>query len=188
MTCCSTSATGTASKPCPASLPARPRPRFAWAGGTPGSSGCTASDIPSERLRSAIGQAELFAGSSGLESVRERESLSVGVDSARDSTSERPDRHPRLIAEEANMSCRGLLVVSDNAFPGWTASVDGTPAKIHTVDLAIRGIVEAGRHDITMSYHPLSVKAGLTLTVLGIAASFALALRREREGTAILAM
>jgi hypothetical protein len=86
-----------------------------------------------------------------------------------------------------SMACRGLLVIADNADRGWTATIDGVSAPIHTVDLAIRGIVvEGGLHRITMRYEPASVKWGLALTLLGIVAAIALAVRPERPRPAVL--
>lgn len=73
---------------------------------------------------------------------------------------------------EANMQCRGLVVLSDNYYPGWTATVDGRPARIWEAYTAIRGVeVEAGTHRIEMRYRPLTVRLGaltLLLSVMGL--------------------
>ncbi len=74
---------------------------------------------------------------------------------------------------EAKMQCRGLVVLSDNYFPGWTATVDGQPARIWEAYTALRGIeVEAGAHRIEMHYRPLTVRLGalmLLVSVIGLA-------------------
>jgi hypothetical protein len=73
----------------------------------------------------------------------------------------------------AEMQCQGLVVLSDNWYPGWTATVDGQPARIWEAYTAIRGVeVPAGSHQIEMHYHPLSVTLGawmLGLSVAGLA-------------------
>jgi hypothetical protein len=74
---------------------------------------------------------------------------------------------------QAHMQCRGLVVLSDNYYPGWTATVDGQTARMWEAYTAIRGVeVEAGTHRIEMHYRPLSVRLGalmLLLSVLGLA-------------------
>jgi len=55
----------------------------------------------------------------------------------------------------------GTLVVADAYYPGWQAEIDGTPASIYPVDVALRGVqVPAGTHHVTMQYLPQSIEAG----------------------------
>lgn len=55
----------------------------------------------------------------------------------------------------------GFLVVSDSWYPGWRATVDGSPAPILKANLALRAIpLEAGTREVRLLYDPLSVKAG----------------------------
>lgn len=55
----------------------------------------------------------------------------------------------------------GTLVLADAYYPGWEATVDGKPATIDPVDIALRGVqVPAGTHTVTMSYRPQSVELG----------------------------
>jgi hypothetical protein len=74
---------------------------------------------------------------------------------------------------KAEMQCQGLVVLSENWYPGWTATVDGQPATIWEAYTVIRGVeVPAGPHQIEMHYHPLSVTLGawmLGLSVAGLA-------------------
>jgi hypothetical protein len=59
----------------------------------------------------------------------------------------------------ANMSCPGMVIVSDTYFPGWRARVDGKAAEIYEVNAAMRGVlVPAGLHSVTMRYRPASVR------------------------------
>ena len=78
-------------------------------------------------------------------------------------------RHrPNAVEIAVEMRCRGLVILSDNYFPGWRATVDGQPAPIHEAYGAIRGVVvEKGSHTVRMVYRPLSVYAGAGLSLLG---------------------
>ena len=81
------------------------------------------------------------------------------------------------------MACTGLLVVSDNWYPGWRAQVDGRYEGIWKVNTVIRGIVvPAGKHEVVMRYLPFSVYFGLTCTFLGLAGAVVLQRRREKAG------
>jgi len=85
------------------------------------------------------------------------------------------------------MACRGVLVVSDNWFPGWHADVDGRDATILKIDTVIRGVVvDGGRHTVTMSYRPASVIIGFVLFLAGVGLT-AWAIRKDprRSGGAI---
>ncbi len=74
------------------------------------------------------------------------------------------------VAIAAEMQCRGMVVLSDNWYPGWTATVDGQPAKIWEAYTAMRGVeVPAGSHRIEMRYRPLSVFLGATMLGLSLA-------------------
>lgn len=69
---------------------------------------------------------------------------------------------------DVDMGCRGLLVVADAIAPGWKVSVDRRPAALHTADGFLRGVViPQGTHRVRMTYAPLSVYLGFTLTVFG---------------------
>lgn len=94
---------------------------------------------------------------------------------------------PSLVHVDVEMACKGLLVVSDNWYPGWSADVDGASAPIWKVNSVIRGIVvAAGRHSITMHYRPFSVYFGLLLTLLGLAAAIVLHRRHEPDAADLL--
>lgn len=49
----------------------------------------------------------------------------------------------------------GLVVLTDNYYPGWTAAVDGVPAKIYRVNHTNRGVfVRAGATSVGFSFEP----------------------------------
>jgi len=77
----------------------------------------------------------------------------------------------------ANMSCPGMVVLSDTWFPGWRALVDGKAAEIYEVNVAMRGVmVPGGLHTVTMRYRPASVIWGGLLTMLGILGALGISL------------
>ncbi len=83
------------------------------------------------------------------------------------------------VAIEARMNCRGLAVLSDTAFPGWKATVDGAPVAILEPYGALRGvIVERGLHRIEMHYEPRSALLGALMTAAGLLGACGLLLRQ----------
>ena len=49
----------------------------------------------------------------------------------------------------------GTIVVSQYAFPGWSATVGGDSASIDEVDGLVTGVaIEPGRHDVVLTYRP----------------------------------
>lgn len=67
-----------------------------------------------------------------------------------------------------DMRCRGMVVMSENNAPGWTAKVDGQPVPIYEAYTVLRGIVVGpGRHTIETRYRPMSVLAGAVCTFAG---------------------
>lgn len=62
----------------------------------------------------------------------------------------------------------GLLVLSENAYPGWTARVDGRPVPVETAAGLLRGVMlDEGHHQVEFAFRPASVYAGLALSALG---------------------
>ncbi len=78
-----------------------------------------------------------------------------------------PRHEPNYLRIEAQMECRGMVILSDTWFPGWRATVDGKSAKIERAYGMVRGVlVESGNHTIEMRYRPLSVYLGAALSLL----------------------
>ncbi|MGI8588914.1 MAG: YfhO family protein [Chloroflexia bacterium] len=76
---------------------------------------------------------------------------------------------PEHVEITADSPAAGLLILSDQAFPGWEAAVDGRAAPIITVDHALRGVyLTAGSHRVTFDYRPASFAWGAGLTGLGL--------------------
>ncbi|MGD9683996.1 MAG: hypothetical protein AB7W16_22740 [Candidatus Obscuribacterales bacterium] len=64
----------------------------------------------------------------------------------------------------------GFLVLADQDYPGWRASLDGAPARILTANGFTRAvsIPQAGDHEVVFEYHPDSFYLGLALAGLGL--------------------
>jgi uncharacterized membrane protein YfhO len=64
-----------------------------------------------------------------------------------------------------------LLVLSENHYPGWRASVDGQTVAVFRVNYNQRGVaLPAGNHLVTFVYRPKSVLIGLVISLLTLAA------------------
>ena len=84
---------------------------------------------------------------------------------------------PNRVSVEAEWP--GTLVLSEVAYPGWTAWVDGQETGIEVVGGLLRGVrLAAGDHEIMFRYRPWTVFLGVGLTLL---ASLTLALAWRRR-------
>jgi len=80
----------------------------------------------------------------------------------------------------------GYLVISDNYYPGWTASLDGRASGIVRADLTFRAIrITAGTHTLSVFYDPVVFELGFSLTIMSIA-GLAFFFRRHRWKMPIL--
>jgi uncharacterized membrane protein YfhO len=63
----------------------------------------------------------------------------------------------------------GYVVLGDLFYPGWSARVDGHPARILAANGAFRAVAAgAGRHVVRFVYRPATVWIGGVLTLLGL--------------------
>ncbi|MCA0457798.1 MAG: YfhO family protein [Chloroflexi bacterium] len=84
-----------------------------------------------------------------------------------DSTAEITDYHPTSVTINTGGG-GGVLVLSDQYYPGWEAAVDGQSVSITRAFTALRAVcVPAGEHTVTFVYRPMSLILGLALTVVG---------------------
>jgi len=68
---------------------------------------------------------------------------------------------PEAVTIATQSPAAGLLVLADQAFPGWEARVDGQQQPILTADHALRAVyLPAGPHTVRFVYQPLSVTLG----------------------------
>jgi hypothetical protein len=95
------------------------------------------------------------------------------------------DRRNRVVVETENPG-DGWLVLSDNFYPGWQATIDGRPAEIYRANHTMRAVqVPAGSHVLSFSFAPQvlrrSVLVSLAGAVLVLAAVILLQVKRRRE-------
>ena len=69
----------------------------------------------------------------------------------------------------------GVLVFSEIYYPGWTATVDGQEVELGRVNYVLRALhIEAGKHEVVLSFFPQSVKTTETLAYVALAILLAL--------------
>jgi hypothetical protein len=78
----------------------------------------------------------------------------------------------------------GFLVLADTFYPGWQATLDGTPVEILRANHAFRAIVfPPGEHTVVFRYEPLSFRVGGAISLVTLAgligALIAVSLRRR---------
>jgi hypothetical protein len=68
----------------------------------------------------------------------------------------------------SHLGDHGILVVSEQFFPGWEAWVDGQPSEIHKVNSTLMGIVvPAGDHQVSLRFFPKAIRNGFAVAGLG---------------------
>jgi uncharacterized membrane protein YfhO len=79
------------------------------------------------------------------------------------------------------MEHEGFVVVGDVDDPGWRASVDGGKVDLLRANYLFQAVhVPAGEHVVRIEFAPLSVRAGLVLSLLTLASLLAWAARGPR--------
>jgi hypothetical protein len=74
---------------------------------------------------------------------------------------------PEQIQIRAELDTPGYLFLSETAYPGWEALVDGQPAPIYRADIYFKAVaLDAGKHQITFRFNPSSIRIGLTISGL----------------------
>ena len=73
---------------------------------------------------------------------------------------------PETVQIATSSSIAGLLILSDEEFPGWVATVDGHEAPIVTADNALRSVyLPPGAHTVVFSYRPLAFQVGAVVSL-----------------------
>lgn len=74
----------------------------------------------------------------------------------------------------------GLLVLADACFPGWTATLDDRPARVHCANVLVRAVeVPAGTHHVRFTYHAPGLGAGIVASLLALGCCALLLVRRD---------
>jgi hypothetical protein len=75
-----------------------------------------------------------------------------------------------FVVIDADMGCRGMVILGDAWSKNWTATVDGRAALVYPAYDIVRGVaVDAGRHRIVLRYRPAPVYWGVALSLLSLA-------------------
>jgi hypothetical protein len=115
--------------------------------------------------RAAIANAEINPRTTAFVVDGEPPALTA-CENAEPESVEMPIHQPSYVRIEAQLSCRGMVILTDTFYRGWRATVDGRAAEIHEVYGGVRGVIaEAGPHVIEMRYRPWSVLIGLLLSL-----------------------
>jgi len=92
---------------------------------------------------------------------------------------------PDEVSIEATLPRAGYLLLLDTYFPGWTATVNGRPARIMRADYNFRAVaLGAGESTVRFTYFPRSLETGLLLSAAGAAwvwVAWLLGRSRKRE-------
>ncbi len=93
---------------------------------------------------------------------------------------------PNRVRVSTTANRAALLVLADNMFEGWTATIDGQPADVVRANHTFRGVVvPAGSHTVAFDFRPADLRLGFWMYALGFAglavyAAYLLLARRRR--------
>ena len=88
---------------------------------------------------------------------------------------------------QVDAACPGLLVLTDQWYPGWAATVNGRSSTVYPTDVAFRGVVvPKGASTVVLRYEPAPFRfgvalAGGTVVVVAVTALGAFVVRRRRR-------
>lgn len=90
------------------------------------------------------------------------------------------DYSPQKVTISTQADQSQLLLLNDTYYPGWRASIDGQPTPILRANHAFRAVsVPAGSHQVIFKYDPLSVRLGMTLSLIGLSLAAYETIRRH---------
>jgi uncharacterized membrane protein YfhO len=76
---------------------------------------------------------------------------------------------PNRITLRSVSSATSVLVISENFYPGWSATVDGRRTEVLRVNYNLRGVeLPPGEHRVELVYRPKSVLLGLALSLAAL--------------------
>ena len=83
------------------------------------------------------------------------------------------DKRNRVVIRTES-DAAGLLVLSDNYYPGWKAFVDGTPAEILRANATMRAVnVSSGSHLVSFEFMPAAFFSSLYISLASAAVTLA---------------
>lgn len=76
---------------------------------------------------------------------------------------------PDELSYEVKTDKGGVVVFSEVYYPGWTATVDGTPAELGRVNYVLRALkVGPGTHKVELAFHPTSITTTETIAYIAL--------------------
>lgn len=110
--------------------------------------------------------------------VEQRVAVPSGADGAAGPSQARISEYlPGRVVIDVSGPRGGLLVLTDQYYPGWQARVDGALAPIVRADYLFRGVpVPPGEHRVEFVYRPASFRTGASISSLALATILVLAL------------
>ncbi len=116
---------------------------------------------------------KMFIDDTDLSKTAILENNSVTTSSS--GTAEITNYQPNKIDIATNSTASSLLVLTDPYYPGWRATVNGSPANVLRADYALRAVeVPAGANRVEFVYAPASFRNGVILFFVGIVGLFGL--------------
>jgi uncharacterized membrane protein YfhO len=92
---------------------------------------------------------------------------------------------PNAVRVTARVDKPSYVVLDDFYQRGWTARIDGQPARVLIVNALFRGVsVEAGAHEIEFRFEPQSLLIGAiisAISLLGVLAALAIGYAQSRR-------
>ncbi len=89
---------------------------------------------------------------------------------------------PDQVLLKTEFKGKGFVVLADQFYPGWKASIDGRPTKIYRTNGALRGVVvPPGVHEISFAYRPAIIYALFAFSG-SVLAAVCILLFRSRAG------
>jgi len=77
------------------------------------------------------------------------------------------------VVVETDAASDGFLLLADTFYPGWTAEIDGKPARVFRAHLSVRAIqLPRGAHVVRFVYEPPRVRPGLAISAAALALLF----------------
>jgi hypothetical protein len=91
---------------------------------------------------------------------------------------------PNRVVVQVERQTPGFLVLSDVWYPGWTATVDGTAARVLRANHTFRAVaVPAGAHEVEFRFEPTSYRRGRQITFVALLVVACVLLFRRRIPT-----
>lgn len=90
---------------------------------------------------------------------------------------------PETVRIRTKLASPAWVLLTDTAYPGWEAEIDGTPTPIIPADIQFRAVeVPAGTHTLTFRFQPKSVRWGFWLSGFGLLLLVSLFMERRHMG------